>query len=58
MKWLTSDQPKIRLWTDHSRNDASAKTDMFPAEHTLFKATHHVPIYVDLYRLNQPTAHL
>ncbi len=32
------------------------KRNMFPAEHIFFKVPHHVPIYVDFYRLNWPTA--
>ena len=33
-KW--TDQPKNGRQTDHSKNDASVKKDMFPAEHIFF----------------------
>ncbi len=36
--------------------DASVKKDVFPAEHIFFEVAHHVPMCVDLYRMNQPMA--
>ncbi len=59
--WMTARpanncQTNQKWMTDCSKNDASVEKDMFPAEHIFFKVPHHVPINVDFYRLNQPTA--
>ena len=56
--WTTARPTKNGRRTDHFKNDESSKKDMFPAEHIFFEVPYHVPIYVDLYRLNQPTARL
>ncbi len=56
--WMTddgqTDQKQMMDWP--LKNDGSVKKDMFPAEHIFCKVPHHVPIYVDFYKLNQPTA--
>ena len=59
VRWMMDNGQTDKKWmTDRlfKKYDASVKKDRFPAEHIFFKVPHHLPIYVDFYRLNQSTA--